>query len=55
MGASVCTIEASFVLNNEFKIHKAPSKLEGFGKKVVQSIGYIEEELILDNLQPMIM
>lgn len=52
MGASVCTMRASTVLNENFKLIALKSKLGGFGSSEVCSPGIIRETVKMEGLKP---
>lgn len=52
MGASVCTMRASTVLNENFKLIAIKSKLGGFDSSEVWSPGIVRESVTMDNLNP---
>lgn len=52
MGASENTIKATVVIREGLKINSLVSKLEGFGNKIVESPGTVEEIIKIDNLNP---
>lgn len=52
MGATVCTVKASVVLNENFNMIREKSKLGGFGNSEVWSSGTVTEIVKLENLNP---
>lgn len=52
MGATVCTMRASAVLNENFKMQSSKSVLGGFGCSEVKSPGIVIETVKMDNLNP---
>ena len=49
---TACTITSSFVLIGNFKIISKKSVLKGFGEKLVESPGVINEIMYFENLKP---
>lgn len=52
MGASVCTMKASTVLNLGLQMERKVLTLEGFGDNVVVSPGIVHAEVKFDKLKP---
>ena len=51
-GATICTIKSTAVIQKDFNIIARRTILEGFGGKIVESPGSINEKVQIDDLKP---